>query len=360
LKVKIDPKIIYTFMAITFLISGCSGVKPGIDPGKDYIFYPPLPNQPRFQYLKTFSTSEDIKKKSSLFKFIAGAKESKPLLINKPYGVTIFEGVIYVCDLRSNAVIVMDLNKKTFGYMGVAGSGKLKKPVNLFIDKNDRLLYVTDSSRKQILVFDLKGVLKRVFGKEGEYNPADIMLYKDKLYVTDMISHQVLVMNKKTGKIERRISNVGHGKDELYHPTNIDIFKDKIYISDMTNFRISIYDIRGNYIRSFGSIGTRPGNFTRPKGIAVDREGRILVADAAFENVQIFNKDFKLLLFMLNSGSEAHNINLPAAIMIDYDNLKYFRKYCSPDFEPEYLLFVTSQFGRNKVNVYAFGNYKKM
>ncbi|MEN8222267.1 MAG: 6-bladed beta-propeller [Acidobacteriota bacterium] len=358
MSVKRITRIVLTCSAILFL-SGCGGIKPKIDQEKDYIFFPSLPNEPRFQYLTTFSTSDDVKKKSSLFKFVAGKKELKARTIIKPYGIGIFEGIIYVCDLRSSAIIVIDLNKKSFGYMGVSGAGKLKKPANLFIDKTERLLYVTDTGRKQILAFDLKGKLKKAFGKIDEYTPADIMLYKGKIYISDLKSHQILVLDKKTGKIKKRIGEIGHLDDQLYHPASFDIHNDRIYISDMTNFRINIFGVDGKHISSFGSIGRRPGNFARPKGIDVDREGRIYVIDSAFENIQIFDKEFRLLLFMLSPGGEPHNINLPVSILIDYDNVHYFKKYISPDFKAEYILLVTSQFGRNKVNVYAFGKYEK-
>jgi hypothetical protein len=93
--------------------------------------------------------------------------------------------------------------------------------------------------------------------------------------------------------------------------------------------------------------------------VAVDREGRIYVVDAAFQNVQVFNPEFKLLLFFLSGGLEKHNVYLPAGIAIDYDNIEYFKGYIHPKFKAEYLLFVTSNFGNNKVNVYAFGTYQK-
>ena len=47
--------------------------------------------------------------------------------------------------------------------------------------------------------------------------------------------------------------------------------------------------------------------------------------------------------------------SLPAKIFIDYDDLKYFQPYADPNFELEYLVFVTNQFGNRMVNVYGFG-----
>ena len=130
-----------------------------------------------------------------------------------------------------------------------------------------------------------------------------------------------------------------------------------MYVSDTTNFRIQIFDLEGNFISTFGKIGRVPGDFSRNKGVAVDKEGRIYVVDAAFENVQVFDRDFQLLVVLLGPGRESHNINLPAGIAVDYDNLSYFKAYLSPKFQAEYLLFVTSNFGANQLNVYAFGSY---
>lgn len=347
------------FMAFLFL-SGCAGGKVKTEPEQADIFYPALPNQPRYQYLTTFSDSRDVeKKKSRLFKFVAGSDQDKPKAIIKPYGIDLFEGVMYVCDIRSHALLVLDLGKKEFGYLGARGSGKLSRPINVRVDRGTRTLFVTDMGRGQILRFDLSGKLISVFGKKGELNPGGLDILDDKLFVSDVKSSEVLVLDKETGEERYRIGKAGHSEGELFHPVNLVIQNRKLYIADMTNFRISVFDIRGNFIRSYGKPGRKPGMFTRPKGIAVDREERIYVVDSSFENVQVFNKEFQLLLFFLRNGIERDNINLPAMIRIDYDHLDYFRQYISPDFKAEYLIFITSNFGRNKINVYAFGEYEK-
>jgi hypothetical protein len=46
------------------------------------------------------------------------------------------------------------------------------------------------------------------------------------------------------------------------------------------------------------------------------------------------------------------------AILIDYQNIAYFRSYAAPEFEIEYLVLVTSQFGERKLSVYGFGHEK--
>ena len=41
----------------------------------------------------------------------------------------------------------------------------------------------------------------------------------------------------------------------------------------------------------------------------------------------------------------------------DASSIPYFRKYIHDDFEVEYLLFVTSQYGDHLLSVYAFGAF---
>ncbi len=341
--------------------SGNRKVKTEPKGNQDYIFYPSLPNTPRYQYLTTFTTAADIeKKKSKFFKFIVGDKEEKVRGIRKAYGADMFDGVIYVCDFGGGAVVTINLKTRELGYLGIKGSGKLKKPINLVIDKTDKLMYVADVGRKQILCYTLDGSVKHFYGKKDQFSkPVDVDIYQDKLFVCDVGKHQVLVIDKKEGNTLYTIGKPGSKEGQLFHPTNICVRDGRLYVSDTTNFRIQVFDLEGKFTATFGKIGDRPTTFTRPKGVDVDKEGRIYVVDAAFENVQVFDRQFKLLLFMFGPGYERHNINLPAGITLVYDNLEYFKEYLSPHFKAEYLLLVTSNFGLNKVNVYAFGKYSQ-
>ncbi len=354
-----------TVLVFLFILAACDGgpQTPKVTPpgkGTDYIFYPPLPNTPRYQYLTTFSTSEDIqKKKSKLFNFVAGDEQEKPKPIKKAYGVDMMDGVIYVCDLRSPAVVTLNLETREFGYIGVSGSGRLTRPVNLAIDRENKLIYVADMGRKQVICYDAAGNRRKTYGQKTQFDPADIEIFGSKLFVCDVKGNQVHVLDIASGETLYKIGKTGSGDGELFHPSNITIQKELLYVTDSTNFRVQIFDLEGNFQAKFGELGDTPGYFSRPKGVAVDRDERIYVVDAAFENVQVYDNEYKLLLYMLAPGAERHNINLPAAVTIDYDNLRYFKKYLSPKFKAEYLLFVTSNFGPNKVNVYAHGTYRQ-
>ena len=84
------------------------------------------------------------------------------------------------------------------------------------------------------------------------------------------------------------------------------------------------------------------------------------MVDAAFENVQLFDPSWRLLLFFGEPGGDPENINLPTTIVVDYDNVPLFQKYADPKFKLEYIIAVASQFGRSKVNVFGFGKMEGM
>jgi len=83
------------------------------------------------------------------------------------------------------------------------------------------------------------------------------------------------------------------------------------------------------------------------------------VVDAAFENVQIFNSSGQLLMYFGGPYSSPGDMWLPAGVAVDYSNLDYFNKYVDPEFELQYLVYVTNQYGPGKIGVYGFVKIKE-
>ena len=66
-----------------------------------------------------------------------------------------------------------------------------------------------------------------------------------------------------------------------------------------------------------GSLGSTLGQFSRPKGVAVDGASNVYVVDTLFDNVQIFNTSGELLLHFGKNGIEPGTFWLPAGIAVD-------------------------------------------
>lgn len=324
------------------------------------LFYPLPPNRPRLQFLAKFSSALDVSSRKQGFRnFVFGGEENEGHLVNKPYGLAIHDGAIYVVDTRGSGWGVFDLANKRSRFVRPGGGGTLKKPINISID-TDGTRYVTDTGREQVLVYDSNDRFIRAFGLDGQFKPVDVAIIEDRLYVTDVAHHQIHVLDKHSGELLTTISEPGREPGQLFQPTNLAVGPDHtLYVSDTGNFRIQQFGLDGEFIREIGNIGTSPGQFARPKGIAVARDELIYVVDAAFANVQVLDSSGLALMYFGKAGNERDSLSLPTVVKIDYANVQYFQQYVAPDFELEYLVAVASQFGKNKVVVFGFGSLRE-
>lgn len=64
------------------------------------------------------------------------------------------------------------------------------------------------------------------------------------------------------------------------------------YISDgYINSRVAKFDKDGNWVKSWGSKGTGPGQFVIPHSIAIDRNDNVYVGDRTNHRIQVFDTD---------------------------------------------------------------------
>lgn len=351
--------VLWAVMAAAAATS-CSGsqVKEGTNPDQGPIFYPPPPQEPRVQFLATYNSEKDVTGGASAFqRLILGDEKYREL--GKPYGATIHDGKLLICDTRFGVVWDFDIRNKSVSILGAGSSVQLKKPINIVIDE-DGTHYVTDVGANRVIVFDKEGRYVKALGDAQKWTPTDVAIFHDKLYVTDVKAGQIAVLDKKTGAEQRRIGTRGSGEGQMFFPTNIEVdAHGNVYVSDTGNFRVLKFNAHGKQALQYGSMGRSPGQFARPKGVAIDRSDRLYVVDTAFENVQIFDNEGKLLLFFGVAGNVPGGINIPAQVEIDYDNTDLFADRVAPGYSLEYLIIVTSQFGINKVNIYGFLKPKK-
>ena len=68
------------------------------------------------------------------------------------------------------------------------------------------------------------------------------------------------------------------------------------------NDRIEVFDADGKFIRTCGKNGDGPGYFARPKGVAIDSDGHVWVADGMQDRVQVFTPEGQLLITMGGHG----------------------------------------------------------
>jgi DNA-binding beta-propeller fold protein YncE len=330
------------------------------------VYFPKPPEKARLQFLKSFSGTEDIgvQRPSSWERFIVGETENTETIL-KPYGLAIFQGKLYVCDVGKKMVAVLDLESHTFSYL--TQDRRLMDPRNIYIE-TDGTKYVADPTTGAVFVFDKNDNLSAILGRELKIKPEDVVVRGQQCYVTDSSSNQIVVMDKRTGKEVNRIGQQG----ELEEESSLadlpagqfllisDLTADKngnIYATDKVAARIMEFNEAGVFQRTVGRWGIGIHEFVRPKGIAIDKEGRIWVVDTAPEVVKIYNPEGRLLLFFGLPGNKPGMMNMPAKVVVDYDNVELFQEYAVKGAQIEFLVLVTNQFGPHKISVYGFGSF---
>lgn len=294
-------------------------------PEKPWI-WPPAPDKPRVQHIKTFITPEDLDIKKGFFakvwEFIAG-KDTADRIIS-PHGVVSNgDGKVYIADWGGACVHYFDFEKKKYDNYFKTKTGNLASPIGIALD-GDGLVYVTDSVKRRVFVFD-GGKNKRIIGDDSLLRPTGIAINKKEktIYVVDTVGHQVNLFDlsgKRTGSFGKQ----GAGDGEFNYPTHIALDRQgDVYVMDSLNFRVQIFNRTGKFITKFGGTGTSIHDFVKPKGIAVDGDGNIWISDSLRNSIQVFNREGKLLLIFGRLGIARGEFNVPAGLFIDAKNKLY-------------------------------------
>lgn len=308
------------------------------------IFYPPLPSRPRLQFLTGFS---DATKWTG-----RGGRERAGAKFDMPYGLGVRGGKLYICDVGAKVVHILDLKNKTCGTLGKPG--QLKNPVNITFGPGG-LAYVCDTRHRKVAVFDARDTFVKYLGDPDKCAPIDLAIMGKELLIADVANGEVEVWSAG-GKFLRVLAQKGKEPGQLNRPTNLAVTPDRsIAVSDTTSSVVNVYDRKGKYLRSVGAPGDLPGFFARPKGLAVDANGILYVVDAQWQSVQMFSPKGKFLMLFGEPGRTPGSMSIPACIIIDKTLLPLFASYVDPSFKADYLVFVSNQYDKNKIGVYAFG-----
>ena len=98
----------------------------------------------------------------------------------------------------------------------------------------------------------------------------------------------------------------------------------EIIVAESKKHCISIFSTAGQRLRSFGSLGTGPGQFNTPRGVAVDGDGNILVADKRNHRIQKFTYDGKFLTAVVKKGDRSLALGQPYGITVHPFNNKVY------------------------------------
>lgn len=289
------------------------------------------PSHPRVEYVRTVPSVREFTKPRGFFSkmltWLAGPADDKPELL-RPYATTHDStGRLLVADPGQHGVHIYDFEKLKYQFLKGPRANTLESPIDVACDSNDDI-YVSDSVRKQIYVFNTRGRFLRTIGGTASNahmeRPTGMALDRVArlIYVSDTLRHQLLVFGTD-GTLIRVIGKRGPEPGEFNFPTAVTLSAGKVYVVDAMNFRIQTFTPDGQFISAFGQLGIQSGTLNRPKGIAADSDGNLYVVDSLFETVQVFDAGGRLLYYFGATGTGPGQFQLPSGISIDNRNIIY-------------------------------------
>ncbi len=247
-------------------------------------------------------------KKSGWMDRLAGTQSADevfkmPFSLIQPYGLAVdSKGLLYIADQKVGAIFIFNTDSREVELIKNSVHAHFVRIIGLAMDDNDRL-FVSDPGLRHVLVFNKEHKAEDVI-TDGLVSPGGLAVDTQNrlLYVSDVELDQVLVYDADSLKLTRKMGTAGHKHEltapgEFAKPTGLAVDRDgNLYVADTWNNRIEIFDADGKLINIFGKAGDGPADFSRPKGVAIDSDGHIWVADGMQDRVKVFNKEGQLLI----------------------------------------------------------------
>jgi sugar lactone lactonase YvrE len=224
------------------------------------------------------------------------------------------------------------------------------------IDRDGRSIWVAErcgtnscagSELDPILKFDASGKLVKSFGAGMFIFPHGIFVDPTgNVWVTDGRAASAQEIEKfpsakgkgdqvfkfsPEGKVLLTLGKAGVGgnpPEALFEPNDVvtapngDIFVAEGHSGQNANAapgtvaRISKFSKDGTFIKSWGKLGSEPGEFRTPHGLAMDSRGRLFVADRGNVRIQIFDQNGTFL-------ADWKQFSRPSGLFIDKDDNLY-------------------------------------
>jgi DNA-binding beta-propeller fold protein YncE len=308
------------------VLGGCAAPQQQAD--RRY-FWPQLPERPRIEWLKSYSSSNDFPKEgmNKLMSDVLGDEDA--ITFERPLDVMVDDKQqVFIADPGQQNVIVFDLagNRARMLTRPEAKGDSLEQPVSLTQDDQNNI-YVGDMGTKRVYVIDNSGKILRSFGVEPNLVSVGGLAFdkiQKRLVVADTRGHKIAFFTLQ-GAFISSFGSRGDGDGQFLYPNPIRFnHKNELLVGDTMNARIQIFDANGKFLRKFGSRGDGPHDFQVLKGVAVDSENNIFITDGKGHKVVIYNNEGDYLLTFgglfssVISGKEAMGgFVMPQGIFID-------------------------------------------
>jgi len=232
---------------------------------------------------------------------------------------------IYILDGTAGLIRVYDQQGRPLFTLG--GDRILNQPLGLDVTAEGDVL-VADSGNHRLVLFPSGGRPPRFLpipslpgGKPAD--PTDVAFAAEEgvFHAVDNESHRIVTLDRN-GKILWSKGIMGRNPEEFRFPFMIDLDSaGNLYVVEVINTRVQVMRPDGTHIRFIGDWGIEPGQFFRPKGVAVTDNNEIFVTDSYLGVIQAFFQDGEFLGVICDHTGHLIQFTTPVGITFSHGRL---------------------------------------
>ena len=133
------------------------------------------------------------------------------------------------------------------------GVGEFNGARGIALDEVNKIIYIADMGNSRIQTFSFQAEFIAKFGEDVLKDPWGITVTEDHIFITDASLHSLLRYDKKTLQLIDRVGGKGSERGKLDDPRGLAVDSNEdIYIADCFNNRISIFSKQLKFQSCFG------------------------------------------------------------------------------------------------------------
>ena len=184
----------------------------------------------------------------------------------------------------------------TAGKLG-GGANELKAR-GITFDESTGLMYIADYWNSRVQIVSLKGEFVTQFKNDKLWNPWGIAVNNESIFVTDTLHHALFQFRKKDFKLINRTRTEGNKEGELYYPRGLCIDTNgDVLVADYLNDRVCVFS---KLLKFKSCIGI--GQLRHPTDVKLSAD-RIVVLDRSHKCVHFFSREGHPLSSCVSKGT---------------------------------------------------------